>query len=67
MEDIIVKIDTANPWMSRKEVIQVISEIGQAKLFVQEENHLYCLIWEKRLTHLKRLGRVVAAQETTTE
>ena len=41
VEDIIVKIDTENPGMSRKEVIQVISELGQPKLFVKKENHLY--------------------------
>ena len=31
VEDIVVTRDTANLWMSRKEVIQVISELGQAK------------------------------------
>ena len=67
MEDIIIKRDTAKLGMSRKEVIQVISELGQAKLFVQAENNLDYLIREKRLAHLKRLGRVVAAQATTTE
>ena len=61
MEDIIIKRDTVNLGMSRKEVIQVISELGQAKSFVQAENHLDYLIWAKRLTHLKRLGRVVSA------
>ena len=40
VEDIIIKIDAANLGMSRKEVIQVISELGQAQLFVQSENHL---------------------------
>ena len=67
MEDIIVKRDTANLGVSRKELIQVISELGQATLFVQSENHLDYRIWSNRLTHLKRLGRVAAAQETTTE
>ena len=67
MEDVIVKIDTENLWVSRKAVIQVISDLGQAKSFVQADNHLYYLIQVKRLTHLKRLGRVVAAQATTTE
>ena len=32
---IIFKIDTANLGMSKKEVIQVISDLGQAKLFVK--------------------------------
>ena len=40
MEDIIIKIDTEKPGMSRKEVIQVISEITKEKYFVQAENHL---------------------------
>ena len=66
VRDIIIKIDTANFGMSRREVIQVISELGQAKLFVQTENYLDCLIREKRLTHLKSLGRVVSDQATTT-
>ena len=67
VEDIIIKRDTANHGMSRKEVIQVISEIGQEKSFVQSENHLGYLIQANRLTHLKRLGRVVSAQTNTTE
>ena len=45
-----------NLGMSRKEVIHVISDIGQAKSFVQAENHLDYLIQAKRMTHLKRLG-----------
>ena len=67
VEDIIIERDTANLGMSRKEVINVISELGQAKLFFQADNHLYYLIWEKRLTRLKRLERVVLYQATTTE
>ena len=51
--------------MSMKEVIQVISEIGQDKLFVQSDNHLDYFIQEKRLTHLKRLGGVVSDQTKT--
>ena len=67
VEDIIIKRDTANLGMSRKEVVQIISELGQANSFVQAENHLYYLIWAKRLTRLKRLGRLVSAQAMTTE
>ena len=40
MEVIIVKRDIANPGMSRKEVIQVIADLGQAKPSVHAENHL---------------------------
>ena len=54
--DIIVKRDTSNLGMSRKYVMQVISEIGQEKSFVQAENHLDYLMWVNRLTHLNRLG-----------
>ena len=67
VEDVIVKRDTAKLGMSRKKVMQAISYLGQAKLFFQADNHLEYLIREKRLTHLKRLGRVVTAQATTTE
>ena len=40
VEDIILKRYTENLGISRKEVIQVISELGQSKSFVQAENHL---------------------------
>ena len=66
VEDIIIKRDTEKLGVSRKEVIQVISALGQAKSFVQAENHLDYFIRVKRLTHLKSLGRVVSAQATTT-
>ena len=67
VEDIIYKGDTKNLGISSKEVIQFISELGQKKSFIQADNHLDCLIWVKRLTHFKRLGRVVSSQATTTE
>ena len=67
VKGVIVERDKSNPGISRKEVIQVISDIGQEKLFVQAENHLDCLIRTKRLAHFKRLGRVVTYQSTTTE
>ena len=66
MEDIIIKRDTANLGMLRKEVIQVILDLGQDQSFVQAEIHLDDLIRAKQLTHLKRLRRVVSAQTTTT-
>ena len=67
VEDIIIKRDTENLGMSRKEVIQVISELGKAQSSLQADNHLDYLIRAKRLTHLKRLGRVVSDQALTTE
>ena len=53
--------------MSRKELIQKISEIGQASHYLQADNQLNCLIWEKRLPSLKKNGRVMQAQEETME
>ena len=67
VEDIIVKRDTANLGMLREEVIQVVSELGQAKSFFKADNYLDYLIQAKRLIHLKILGGVVAAQAKTTE
>ena len=40
VQDLILKEHTANLGMSSKEVIQVISDIGQASYYVQAENHL---------------------------
>ena len=57
VEDIIFKRDTENIGMSRKKVIQVISDIGQTNFFDQADNQLDYLIWEKRLAHLKRLRK----------
>ena len=67
VDDIIDRRDTSNFGVSRKEVIQVITELRQANLFVKAENQLDYLIRDNRLTCLKRLGRVVTAQATTTE
>ena len=53
--------------MSRGEVIQVISDLGQAKSFKAAENHLNYLIRSGRLPKLKRKGRFVTAQTTTSE
>ena len=67
VEDIIVTFDTANLGVSRRKVIQKISDIGQVSYYDQAENHLYNPIQEKRLTNMKRRGRVIKAQATTTE
>ena len=48
-------------------MIQTISDIGQASSYVQAENKLNQLIREKRLPNLKRHGRVIKSQATTTE
>ena len=44
VQDIIVTRDTKNVGMLRNDVIQVISDIGQANYYFQEDNHLYFLI-----------------------
>ena len=53
--------------MSRWEVIQTISDIGQESYYFQAENHLDYLIREKWLPNMKRGGRVVKSHATTTE
>ena len=40
VEDVIIKRDKENHGMSRKEMIQFISDLSQEKSFVQVENHL---------------------------
>ena len=47
VEDEIFTRDTENLGMSRKEVIQIISDIGQENSYVQADNHLDYLIREK--------------------
>ena len=67
VEDITVTKDTSTIGMSRREVIQTISDIGKASSYVQAENHLNYLIREKRLPNLKWHGRVIKSQEMTIE
>ena len=45
VEDTIVTRDRENLGMSRREVIQTISDIGQTKSYVQADNQFYYLIW----------------------
>ena len=47
VEDIILTRDTADLGMSSKEVRQMILDIGQASSYIQAENHMDYLIWEK--------------------
>ena len=67
VEDIIVTRETENLGMSRKDTIQVISDIGQENSYVQSDNHLNYLIPEKQLPNMKRHGWVIKAQARTTE
>ena len=48
-------------------MIQTISDIGQTSFYVQAENHFNYVIREKQLPNLKRPGRVIKSQATTTE
>ena len=45
VQDIIVSRDTENNGMGRKEVVQVIPDIGKADYHFQAENNLYYLVW----------------------
>ena len=56
VEYIIVIRYTAKLGVSRREVIQMISDIGQISSYVQAKNQLDYLIRGKRLPNLKRGG-----------
>ena len=67
LQDIVRKRDQINNGVTRKEGIQLILDLGQCTSSRSAENHLDYLIRNKRLPNLKRGGRVVTAQSTTTE
>ena len=67
LQDIIRKRDEINNGVSRKEAIQLIVDLGQCGSSKAAENHLDYLIRKGQLTGLKRGGKVVTAQSTTTE
>ena len=67
IHEIIHKRDKGNNGVLRKEKIQLIVDLGGAFIDKQAENHLDYLIRMGWLNKLKRNGRVVAAQGTTTE
>ena len=48
-----------------KEVIQVISDIGQSDFYVQEDNHYDCLVLREWLINLKRNDWTIKAQART--
>ena len=66
VEDIIFTRDMEKYGMVMKEVIQILSDIGQANYYVQEDNHLDCLTRENRLPNMKRHRQVFQAQAKTT-
>ena len=53
--------------MSRREVIQKISDIGQAFYYAQADNKLDYFIREKRLPNMKSNGKSIKDQATNTE
>ena len=67
VQDIFFARDIVNIGMSRKEVIQVISDIVQVYSYFWADNHYYYLIWEEHLPNLKSNRRVIKSQEVTTE
>ena len=67
LQDIIRKRDEINNGVSWKEAIQLIVDLGQCFSSKSAENHLDYLIRSKKLDGLKRGGKVVTAQSTTTE
>lgn len=67
LQEAIVSRDNGNNPITRHEVIQLITEISQTFDEVKAKNHFDYLIREGRLTILKRGGRVLTAQATTTK
>ena len=57
--------DDNNKGMTRKEMISLMAELESVPIKTAE-NHYDHLIWSKQLSELKRSGRVVSAQPTTT-
>ena len=66
VKGIIKARDMRNNGMNRKDVIGLISYLGQVKS-VTAENHFDYLIRSGKLADLKKNGRVVLAQKTTTK
>ena len=67
LQDIIRKRAQINNGVTRKEAIQLIIDLGQCVSSKSAENHLDYMIRLKRLPGLKRNGRTILAQSTTTE
>ena len=67
LQEAILSRDNSNNPMSRHEVVHMISELSQCFDLLKSKNHFDYLIREKRLTQLKRGGRVTTAQATTTK
>ena len=66
LEEAIIKRDLANNGMDRKEVITYIQNLTGCT-FKTAENHFHYLQRNNKFPRLKRGGRVVVAQKTTTK
>ena len=67
LRDLIKARDLRNDGMTRKDVIEIIAHMAQTSDLVKAENHYDYLIRSDELQDLKRGGRVVTAQKTTTK
>jgi hypothetical protein len=67
LSDIITYRDKMNRPMSRAEVINIVMEISGCVCRKKADNHYAYLVRKKLLKGLKRGGRVVSAQKTTTK
>ena len=67
LQDIIQKCNQINNGVSWKEAIQIISDLGHAKSNEVAKKYIDYLIRNGKLNKLKKNGRVVTAQATTTE
>ena len=65
LQSVAVTRDKNNKGMTRKEMIQFIAQLEHCKLKTAE-NHYDYLVRSKKLNKLKKGGRVVTAQATTT-
>lgn len=67
IEGIVRFRDKNNNGMGRKEIVTVIMKLSECSNYKTAENHLDYLIRSNRFKLLKRGGRVVTAQRTTTK
>ena len=67
VQDIIFLRDKEKTGTGMKEVIKVISEIGQAVSYHNSENHLDYPNWEKWLLNMKRHGGVIKSLSDTSK
>jgi hypothetical protein len=67
LTDIAISRDLRNNGMTRSEIITMVMELSQSGSRQQAKNHYDHLVRKGKLSGLKRGGRVVTAQKTTTK